>query len=90
MAGQHSSEADEMRALIGAILFDVNAQITEVITLKEQSKNLGISILNLHTHNMDLASAGGELANNIPTIADDLLVRFRLVVSALEDYRDRP
>lgn len=80
-------EADELKLVVGSMLTDLQNHMTAMARLIRDSEGMGDVILGLSTHNVDIASAGGMLMNQVPMELRQTMNRLRLVVRILEDYR---
>lgn len=87
--GAHSEPASqELVFKLNLIVFDMNMQISELTQLVVEAEETGNQLLGLHTHNMDVAKAGGGLTNVVRQKAQELITQYRIWIQSVEDYKE--
>lgn len=81
---------EELRLKAAGLAFDANRKGTDISRLISELKDLGQEVLDLKSHNNDIAHAGGLLLNVIPNKLDEAVKQLILVVEILDRYSALP
>jgi metal-dependent HD superfamily phosphatase/phosphodiesterase len=81
------SDAETIKAEVGAQLFELNAVITTLSIAKASMHDIGTKVFALRTHNVDAMHAAGILVNEVPEMLEEMMKRVQLAVRNLESFQ---